>query len=30
MRIEDRFKELDGIVNELESGEISLEESFEL
>ncbi len=30
MRIEDRFKELDSIVNELESGEISLEESFEI
>lgn len=30
MRIEDRFKELDSIVGELESGEISLEESFEL
>lgn len=30
MRIEERFKELDDIVKELESGEVSLEESFDL
>lgn len=30
MKIEDRFKELDNIVNKLEANDVSLEESFEL